>query len=101
MVVSVIIEPIDGKRFRAIGASGMSVGLTAEGETADEALEKVAQQVKQRLDAGAKLVDLDLPATEAPWKGSAGWLKDCPLYDDWRSEMEARRREIDAEQNAQ
>jgi hypothetical protein len=92
----VIIEPIAGTGFRVTGAGGMSVGLTAEGSTAAEAIERLAGQVRERMNAGARLADLSV----APWKNSAGYLRDEPLYDAWREAMEANRRKLDDDPEA-
>ena len=41
MEVPVIIEPVAGNGYRAIGAGGLSVGLTAGGATPKEAGNKI------------------------------------------------------------
>jgi len=46
--VPVIIEPVAGNGYRAIGAGGLSVGLTAEGATVAEAVDRLANQVRTR-----------------------------------------------------
>jgi hypothetical protein len=64
----VIIEPVTGNGYRAIGAGGLSLGLTAEGATAAEAIDRLAEQVLARLHAGAKLAELTVDVGAAPWK---------------------------------
>ncbi|HEY3964692.1 MAG TPA: hypothetical protein VGM05_09100 [Planctomycetaceae bacterium] len=94
MDVPVIIETVSGNGYRATGAGGLSVGLTAEGATAAEAVDRLADQVRTRVNAGAKLADLSV-AGAAPWKQDAGYLHDEPLYEPWRKAMEEARRKLD------
>ncbi len=56
--VPVIIEQVSGSGYRANGAGGLSVGLTAEGATAAEAIDRLAEQVRPRVNAGATLAEL-------------------------------------------
>jgi hypothetical protein len=91
----VIIEPVAGNGYRATGAGGLSVGLMAEGSTAAEAIDKLAEQVRIRLQAGATLAELNVAAESAPWKQDAGYLCDDPLYELWREAMEEHRRKLD------
>jgi hypothetical protein len=98
--VPVIIEPVTGNGYRATGAGGLSVGLTAEGATAAEAIDRLAEQVRTRLSAGAKLAELSVAADAAPWKQDAGYLHDEPLYEPWREAMEDYRRKLDEDPEA-
>jgi hypothetical protein len=98
--VPVIIEPVTGNGYRATGAGGLSVGLTAEGATAAEAIDRLVDQVRMRVDAGAKLAELSVAAGAAPWKQDAGYLHDDPLYEPWREAMEEYRRQLDEDPGA-
>ena len=100
MEVPVIIETVAGKGFRVTGAGGLSVGLSAEGETAAEAIDRIAEQVRSRVDAGAQLTELTIAAGAAPWKQDAGYLRDEPLYEPWREAMEECRRKLDEDPEA-
>lgn len=100
MEVPVIIEPVNGNGYRVTGAGGLSVGLTAEGATAAEAIERLVDQVRMRMNAGAKLAELSVAASAAPWKQDAGYLHDDPLYESWREAMEAYRRQLDEDPEA-
>jgi hypothetical protein len=93
--VPVIIEPVAGNGYRVTGAGGLSVGLTAEGATAAEAIDRLAAQVRTRANPGAKLAELSVAAGVAPWKQDAGYLHDEPLYELWREAMEDYRRKLD------
>lgn len=98
--VPVIIEPVTGNGYRATGAGGLSVGLTAEGATAAEAIDRLAEQVRMRLNAGAKLAELSVAADSAPWQQDAGYLHDEPLYEPWREAMEEYRRKLNEDPEA-
>ena len=100
MEVPVIIEPISGNGYRATGAGGLSIGLTAEGATEAEAIARLAEQVQTRVNAGARLMELSVAADAAPWKQDAGYLRDEPLYDLWREAMEEYRRKLDEDPEA-
>jgi hypothetical protein len=98
--VPVIIEPVTGNGYRATGAGGLSVGLTAEGATAAEAIDRLADQVRMRVNAGAKLAEVNVAAGAALWKQDAGYLRDDPLYEPWRAAMEDYRRQLDEDPEA-
>lgn len=100
MEVPVIVEPITGNGYRATGAGGLSVGLTAEGGTAEEAIDRLAEQVRMRLKAGAKLAGLSVAEAPALWKQDAGYLREEPLYEPWRDAMEDYRRKLDEDPEA-
>jgi hypothetical protein len=93
--VSVIIEAVAGSGYRAIGAGGLSLGLSAEGATAAEAIDRLAEQVRMRVNAGARLADMKVAAIAAIWKQDAGCLKDDPMYGPSREAMEDYRRQLD------
>lgn len=97
--VPVIIEPVTGNGYRATGAGGLSVGLSAEGTTAAEAIDRLAEQVRTRLHGGAMLTDLSVAAA-SPWKQDAGYLLCDPLYESWRDAMEEQRRKLDEDPEA-
>jgi hypothetical protein len=98
--VPVIVEPVAGNGYRATGAGGLSVGLTAEGATPTEAIDRLAVQVQARVSAGAELAHLGMPISAAPWKQDAGYLRDEPLYEAWREAMEENRRRLDEDPDA-
>jgi hypothetical protein len=100
MEVPFIIEPVAGNGYRATGAGGLSVGLTAAGATAAEAIDRLADQVRIRVNAGAKLAELSVAASVAPWMQDAGYLQDDPLYEPWREAMDEYRRQLDEDPDA-
>ncbi len=97
--VPVIVETVAGNGYRATGAGGLSVGLTADGATAEEAIDRLADQVRTRVQAGAKLADLAVTGT-APWKQDAGYLHDETLFDSWREAIDENRRKLDEDAEA-
>jgi hypothetical protein len=98
--VPVIIEPVTGNGYRVTGAGGLSIGLIAVGATVAEAIDRLAEQVRSRLNAGAKLAELSVAAGVAAWKQDAGYLHDEPLYEPWREAMEEYRRKLDEDLEA-
>ena len=100
MAIPVIIEPLFGNGYRATGAGGLSVGLTAAGATVAEAIDRLAEQVRTRLHAGAKLTEVNLAAGAAPWTQDAGYLHDEPLFEPWREAIEEYRRKLDEDPEA-
>ena len=110
MGIPVIVEPVDGDRYRVTGAGGPSVGRIAEGSSAGEAIGRPADQVRTHAGAGPTLAELDVAAIAnadveaeaipAPWKQDAGYLRDDPLYEPWRAAIEDYRRRLDANPSA-
>jgi hypothetical protein len=98
--VPVIIEPVTGNGYRVTGAGGLSVGLTAEGATVAEAVDRLTDQVRLRVSAGARLEELNIAASLAPWKQDAGYLREDPLYEPWREAMEEHRRQLEEDPEA-
>src|SRR5438045_4856115 len=92
--VPVIIEPVTGNGYRATGAGGLSVGLAAEGATAAEAIDRLADQIRSRVNAGAKLADLS-GAGAAPWRQDAGYRQDETLYEPWREGLDGYRLRVE------
>lgn len=100
MEIPVIVEPVAGNGYRATGAGGLSVGLTAEGASPAEAIDRLAAQVQARLTAGAELAQLRVSVNSAPWQQDAGYLCEEPLYEPWREAMEENRRKVDEDPDA-
>jgi hypothetical protein len=69
MQVLILIEPIEGGRFRV--RAGEPFGVSAEGKTAEEAVQHLKTILRDRLHGGNRLALLDLgnespPPTPAP-----------------------------------
>jgi hypothetical protein len=96
MQIPVVIEPVGSGQFRAKGMSPFTA--VAEGATSGEALAKLREQLNKEIEAGMQIVMLDVPSKEAnPWLAMAGSLKDNPLLDEWKAEMEEYRHQCDVE----
>jgi hypothetical protein len=97
--LATIVEPITGNGYRAIGAGGLSLGLSAEGATALEALANLGKLVQARITTGAAIVPLQVPLAH-PFAQDAGYLRDDPLLDDWKKAMAEARWRLDEESGA-
>lgn len=91
MELQIVVEPVSGNGYRA--ASSV-LSLSAEGETAEQAVEHLKGMLTARLAAGAKLLSLTLPGQD-PWSMIAGIYKDDPYYDEWRQAMADYRQQVE------
>ncbi len=122
MQIPVLIEPVAGNGFRATG--GEPIALMGEGATPEEALgklkqslqalaenleaanlkskedlEKLKQALEGRLDAGARIVSVQVPSSDHPWLPFAGMFhEDDPLVQQWREIMAEARQDDDNQQ---
>lgn len=84
MKMPILVEPISGNRFRALGPVA---GLSAEGETVEDARNRLEQLVRERISAGAQHSWIE-PIAE-PQSGAhklarhAGTWRDDPLVDEF------------------
>jgi predicted RNase H-like HicB family nuclease len=98
MQIPVLVERVDSNGYRARGPEPF--GLTAEGSTEEEALQKLRELVQSRLAAGARLVQLDVPE-EHPWARFVGrWKEGDPVIEEWKKAVEEYRRQIDEDPDA-
>jgi hypothetical protein len=93
MQIPVLIEPVGSNGFRARG--GEPFGLSAEGATAEEAVQKLHAALVDRMATGARIVQIDVPGGDHPWLRFAGMFADDPLFDDWQQAIAERRRQLD------
>ncbi len=94
MRISVLIEPVPGKGYRARG--GEPLVLIAEGATRDEALQNLREQIEKRIAGGAEIVSIDLPEQKPahallPY---AGMIQDDPLVEEWKQAMAEYRHQV-------
>ena len=98
MKIPVLIEPLPGERFRASGAAWE---MSAEGRTSEEALDRLRQEIQQRLSHGSQVTFLDTEQlapdskSEHPLARFAGCMKDDPLYDEWQAAVAEYRASCD------
>ena len=94
MQIPVVVEPVGSGQFRAQGLPPFTA--VAEAATSDEAVSKVREQLHKEVEGGKRVVMVDVSVKEEnPWLAMAGWLKDDPMFDEWRAEVEAYRRQCD------
>ncbi len=73
--------------------------LSVSAGTREEALGKLRETLEQRLaKAEVVTIEVNLPREPNPWLRLAGVYQDHPLFDELLAEMEADRRELDAEE---
>lgn len=97
MQIPVLIEPVPGNGYRARG--GEPLVLTAEGATPDEALQKLRELLGNRLTGETRLVPLEVPNGDNPWRQMAGMFKDDPLFEDCLKAMAEYRKEVEEDPN--
>jgi hypothetical protein len=93
MQIPVLIEPITGQRYRARG--GEPFALSAEGNTREEALTKLKEQLVARLRNGTAIVPLEVPTDPHPLAEFAGMFKDDPYFEEVLEIMAANRRKME------
>lgn len=95
MNIPVLIEPtVTG--FRASG--GVPFPVSAEGQTENDAIDHLRDEIRSRMSAGAKLVSVEVEATDSPWLAMAGMFpEDSPRVQEWLKIMEERRQRDDRE----
>ena len=95
MEVSVIIEPVTGNGYRVTGAGGLSVGLTAEGATVSEAIDRLTDQVRLARERWSQVGRVEHRRQPGPLEAGCGILRDDPLYELWREAMEEHRHQLE------
>ena len=90
MKIPVLIETTSDHRFRASGFEPF-VG-SVEADSPQAVLEKMQQQIDDRMANGAHIAALEIPDTENAWLTGAGMFRDEPLFDDWQQAMTDYRR---------
>ncbi len=98
MTYSVVVEENGSETYQATVLGWPNCSVT--GATREDALVKLRGVVKQRL-ARAEIVKLEVDMPEEhPWLGLAGSFKENPLFDEVLENIEAYRRELDADEEA-
>jgi hypothetical protein len=92
MQIPILLEQVANNGYRA--TSGPPLALSAEGATRDEAIDKLEQQLRDRLSTGVEIVSAEVPAqpVENPWVKYAGMFKDDPMFADVVEIMKQNRR---------
>lgn len=95
MQIPVLIEPIVGNGYRARGAEPFA--LSADGATREEALAKLREQLRKRMEAGAAIVALEVEPEPHPLAKFAGMFKDDPDFKEVVEIIAENRRKMDAD----
>lgn len=98
MSVQVLVKPQPQGGFQAA-----AFDLAAEGQTQDEAAQRLRKLLEAHLAGGAMVAFVDVALTAGQsyaWRRLEGFLEDEPLFDAWQTAIEKRRRERDADPNA-
>jgi hypothetical protein len=93
--LATIVERVAGNGYRATGADGLALGLSAVGVTQAEALQKLGELVRERITTGAAIVPLQVPPPSHPLAQDAGYLRGDPLLESWKEAMAEARRRLD------
>lgn len=93
MEIPVLVEPILGNGFQAVCGSPLS--LSAQGETAEEAVQKLSVLLKARIATGSAVVALEIPTANHAWLRDGGDLQGHPLLTDWERGMAEYRQSVE------
>jgi hypothetical protein len=94
MQIPILIEPIEGDRYRA--RAGEPFALSVEADTKLEAYRKLEEMIKSRFRAGAELFTMEVPLAP-PHALIGGSLKNYPAFEEWVAIMAENRRREDAQ----
>ncbi|MCA9224397.1 MAG: hypothetical protein KDA47_02255 [Planctomycetales bacterium] len=97
MIVPVLVEQIAPRRFLARGSAPFDV--TAEGDTADDALTKVKQVIEDRVARGAIIAGVEVEQRANPWLDAAGMFSNDALCDEWRDLLAEQRQAANDDEN--
>src|SRR5262245_33892424 len=96
MKINVLLEPMNGKGFRA--SSGPPFSISLEAETRQQVLDEFKEAVRARLRAGGEIVTLEVDQEDHPLMRFAGIFDEKdPLIQEWLKEVEKYRKEVDAD----
>ncbi len=97
MTYNAVVENDRGRNYRATVLGWPD--CTVAGATREEALSRLREALRERLSTVEIVpLEIDLPESANPWVRFAGMFQDDPLFDEVVLEMEADRRELDAEE---
>jgi hypothetical protein len=96
MDVSVMLEQVAENGYRATAL--VPTPLVAEAPTREEAVDRIRALIRERL-SHAELIRLEVPlsAEPNPWLAIAGTWRERPDMDEVIENMNAYRREVDAD----
>jgi hypothetical protein len=95
MDISVLLEPLPDRRFRASTGAPWQVECSAD--TPDEAVEGLRRQIAAHLQAGAKILSISVDQDAHPFARYVGDLRDDPMLADFQAAIQEYRRARDPE----
>ncbi|NEP43316.1 MAG: type II toxin-antitoxin system HicB family antitoxin [Okeania sp. SIO2H7] len=99
LTYSVLLEPLEKGGFLATVLGWPQ--CQAVGKSREEAIARLRELVAARLEkAEVVSMEVERPEKEHPWMKFAGMFKDDPYFDEMMADIEAFRRERDAEMEA-
>jgi hypothetical protein len=94
MTVQAFVEQLGARRYRV--SITQPLALCAEGDSREEAVERLCQLARERLAAGELMpIDLSAESQANPWVESAGTWKDHPDLDEYVRNIRAYREQAD------
>lgn len=94
MKAAVLIEKLGKKKYRA--STSQPIPLESEGQSADEAIQRLCAEAEKRLAAGQwQQVSLPGPPEASPWIAAAGIWRNHPDFDEFLKNIADYRRTID------
>lgn len=99
MNLTVLVEEVSKDRFRASTTSPIS--LQAEGESRDEAIQRLQEVAAQRIDSG-EIVEISVPERpkNAAWLKARGLFKDHPDFDQFLENIKEYRQQANEVESA-
>jgi hypothetical protein len=99
MQTAVLVEALAADRFRA--EAPPPFGLTAEGQSSEEAVSRLCAKIAAGVADGKQLVVVDVPIQgQHPWLPYVGQFEHDPLFDKWHEAIAEYRREQAADDAA-
>ena len=99
LTYSVLLEPLEKGGFLATVLGWPQCQVV--GENREEAIARLRELVAARLEkAEVVSMEVERPQKEHPWMKFAGMFKDDPYFDEMMADIEAFRRDRDAEMEA-
>src|SRR5260221_6723670 len=97
MQIPIVIERVANNGYRSRG--GEPFALSAEGETREDVMAKLREQLQARLSEGAAIASLEVAAEPHPLAKFAGMFKDDPMFENWQKSIAKYRRDVDTDPN--
>jgi predicted RNase H-like HicB family nuclease len=90
MQIPILIEQNAEHRFVATGSAPFTI--SAEAETADEAVALLKAKIEERVAHGATIATIEVQTSSNPWLAGAGMFEGDPLCKAWQDELVIGRR---------